>query len=130
MSNAPPKVDTPVTFNDVAVVDVETILLIKYCSVPSPTLPSNSLLTNSTNYLHVQSILYQLSEHEQTYHDNFQLGRLPIAEYNDGILFSPACASITPPVTRIPERAVTIPTRINVLEHLHMLVLQQHLNYQ
>ena len=39
---------TPVTFNDVAVVDVETILLIKYCSVPSPTLPSISLLTNST----------------------------------------------------------------------------------
>ena len=32
-----------------------------------------------------------------------------VAEYNDGILFSPACASITPPVTRIPERAVIIP---------------------
>ena len=33
-----------------------------------------------------------------------------IAPYNDGILFSPACASITPPVTRIPERAVIKPT--------------------
>ena len=37
-------------------------------------------------------------------------GSSPRLEYKDGILFLPACASITPPVTRIPDCAVINPT--------------------
>ena len=41
---------------------------------------------------------------------NQHLVNAAIFAYSDGILFSPACASITPPVTRIPELAVNKPT--------------------
>ena len=37
-------------------------------------------------------------------------GNAPKFANKAGTLFSPACASITPPVTRIPERAVINPT--------------------
>ena len=53
MSKLPPKVETPVTLNDFVVEELDTFISTasigqtSYLSVPVPTTPFNSLLTNS-----------------------------------------------------------------------------------